>query len=150
MTTLLSRIRADQIQLRKSRESSERVALLTTLLSEAANVGLNDGKRESTDAEVIAVIKKFIKGIDETLALRASDALVDERTILEGYLPSQLSITELIEIVYHIVDDIVEELEMNGPTMKMMGQVMKTLKGDYEGRYDGKMASDVVKDALAK
>ena len=65
--TLLSKIRADLFTLRKEGESKNAISLLTTLYSEAANVGLNDFKRETTDAEVIAVIKKFIKNIDECI-----------------------------------------------------------------------------------
>ena len=143
--TLLETIRTEQIRARKARDGV-RTSLLTTLLSEAANVGLNDGKRESTDAEVIAVIKKFIKNIDETLAVRASDDLLVERAILEGFLPSQLSEDELLAAVVSIVAEL--ELDGQSRSMKMMGPVMKTLKERFEGQFDGKAASEAVKRTL--
>ena len=143
--TLLETIRTEQIRARKARDGV-RTSLLTTLLSEAANVGLNDGKRESTDAEVIAVIKKFIKNIDETLAVRASDDLLVERAILEGFLPSQLSEDELLAAVVSIVAEL--ELDGQSRSMKMMGPVMKTLKERFEGQFDGKAASETVKRTL--
>ena len=143
--TLLERIRAEQILARKDR-NAERTSILTTLLSEAANVGLNDGKRESTDAEVIAVIKKFIKNIDETLAVTSSAGLLVERAILESFLPSQLSDDELHAAVVSIVEEIhAVELVRN---MQQMGKVMKTLKERFEGQFDGKKASEFTKAAL--
>ena len=148
--TLLERIRTEQIDARKNRDrlcrGAERASLLTTLLSEAQNVGLNDGKRESTDAEVIAVIKKFIKNIDETLAVAPREELVWERKVLEGFLPSQLSDNELHAAVVSIVEEI-HALEMVR-NMQQMGKVMKTLKERFEGRFDGKKASEFVKAAL--
>lgn len=141
--SLLSTIRRDQVSARKSREALA-TALLTTLLSEASMIGLNDGKRESTDIEVISVIKKFIKGIDETLTIRPSDDLYQERAILERYLPSQLSEDELKNIVTAIVE------RLGGPSMKIMGPTMKLLREHYEGQYDGKLASEVVKRVLSQ
>ena len=149
--SLLQRIKDDQIQARKGaaagRTGAPLVAsLLTTLYSEAANVGLNDGKRESTDAEVIATIKKFIKGIDETLAVRPDEGLLTERAILEGYLPKQLSDHELHAAVVSIVEEIhAVEFVKN---MKQMGRVMAALKERFGGQYDGKKASEFAKAAL--
>lgn len=140
--SLLEQIRVDQIQARKNRDA-ERASLLTTLLSEAANVGLNDGKRETTDLEVIAVIKKFIKNIDETLAVRDVEELRTERNILESYLPSQLTEEELTQIVELYIEALVQPR-----SMKLMGTVMKHLRESYEGQYDGKLASNIVKRAL--
>lgn len=144
--TLLEQIRQDQIAARKAR-LTVKTAVLTTLLSEASNVGLNDGKRDSTDAEVIAVAKKFIKGIDESLdVVQDEDRRLDlefERTVISEYLPAQLDEAALRTIVR----DIVEDLGGN-PSPKMMGMVMKTLKDVYAGQYDGKLASNVARSVL--
>jgi hypothetical protein len=58
----MEQIKAKQIAARKS--GSADAGLLTTLLGEAAMVGKNAG-RETTDQEVVAVVKKFVKNIDE-------------------------------------------------------------------------------------
>lgn len=142
--SLLETIRADQITARKEKQK-DKATILTTLYSEAANVGLNDGKRESTDKEVLAVIKKFLKGVEETLAVAEGTCtpLLLERQILINYLPPQLSEDDLTTIV----TDLIQALE--APSMRDMGSIMKTLGTEYDGRYDGKMASTIIKEALS-
>lgn len=130
--TLMEQIKAKQIQARKS--GSIEASLLTTLLGEAAMVGKNAG-RETNDAEVVAVVKKFVKNIDETvtaLTSRGQDAatFVAERTVLEQFLPIQLSENALIEVA---------KCQPNMPAF------MKHLKENFAGKYDGKLASTVAK-----
>ena len=139
--TLLSKIRTDLFTLRKEGESKNAISLLTTLYSEAANVGLNDFKRETTDAEVIAVIKKFIKNIDECINV-GSNKGVDisqyekEKVILELYLPKQLTPSEIETFVQDYVRD-------GGKPA-----AMKALKENYAGQYDGKVASTVIDNLI--
>lgn len=130
--TLMEQIKTKQIQARKS--GSVESSLLTTLLGEAAMVGKNAG-RETNDSEVVAVVKKFVKNIDETvmaLTSRGQDAatFVAERTVLEQFLPQQLGEGTLREIALHHAD---------------MPSFMKHLKEAYAGQYDGKLASTVAK-----
>jgi uncharacterized protein YqeY len=130
--TLMEQIKAKQVQARKS--GSIEASLLTTLLGEAAMVGKNAG-RETNDAEVVAVVKKFVKNIDETvsaLTSRGQDAatFVAERDVLEQFLPVQLSENALIEVA---------KCQPNMPAF------MKHLKENFAGKYDGKLASTVAK-----
>jgi uncharacterized protein YqeY len=140
--SLITEIKADQITARKNR-NAPMASLLTTLIGEAEMVGKNAG-REVLDAEVVATIKKFIKNIDETIKalgaddIRAQNAM-DEKVVLEHYLPKQMTESELRAHVEEIV--LTEGLNM--------GKIMGVLKGRFEGRYDGKMASAVVKAVLA-
>ena len=140
---LIDQIKADQLQARKDRDTV-RASLLTTLYSEAAMIGKNDGNRATTDQEVIAVIKKFIKGIDETVAAGAQTApqLLVEKEILTAYLPSQLDDAALSVII----DGIIESQGISG--MKQMGLVMKELNANYAGQFDGKAASTIVRGKL--
>ena len=144
--SLLQKIRDDQLVARKARDT-DTAASLTTLLSEAARVGLDDGKRESTDAEVVAVAKKFIKNIDETLKAVNDEGRADieaERALYSEYLPSQMDDVQLTVAIMSIVD------AMDGEkSMKMMGPVMKVLKELHDGEYDGKTASGLVKQVLS-
>ena len=64
---ILEKIKKQQLQARK--EKSPIVGALTALMSEVAIVGKNNGNRETTDEEAVKVIKKFIKGINETIDL---------------------------------------------------------------------------------
>jgi uncharacterized protein YqeY len=129
---LIEQIKQQQIAARKA--GSTEASLLTTLLGEAAMVGKNAG-RETTDQEVIAVVKKFIKNIDETvsaLTSRGQDAasFLSERSVLERFLPLQL--TEIV-------------LEKIAQNHKSMPEFMKFLKEKHAGQYDGKLASTVAK-----
>ena len=124
--TLLEKIKQDNIAARKAK-NTVKFALLTTLVSEISNIGKNDGNRETTEPESIAVVKKFIKGVDETLkALEFSSnsrvlVAIEEKKILESYLPTQLSEIELTAVV----DQIISTLADRSP--KQMGVVMKRL-----------------------
>lgn len=143
---LMDQIRAAQLEARKTRNATK-AGLLTTLIGEAAAIGKNDGNRETSDSEVVAVIKKFIKNIDLTLEAmrgRQLDAAVmtAEKEILEKFLPSQLSEDQLKAIVVALK----KEYDA-GP--KDMGKILGTLKMRHGGQYDGKMASDITKTVLA-
>lgn len=130
--TLMEQIKTQQIAARKA--GDPKASLLTTLLGEAAMVGKNAG-RETTDAEVVAVVKKFIKNVDETIAaLQARNQLFTEfaveREVLEQFLPQQLTEVTLAEVA---------------KTQPDMPTFMKHLKEKYAGQYDGKLASTVAK-----
>lgn len=115
------------------------IASLTTLISEASRPGLDDGKRESTDAEVISVIKKTISGIKERLDIQYDEMLHTEMCYLSAYLPDVLSDDDLEMVINDFID---ETLDVN------IGKVMRFLKETYPGQYDGKRASELTRNLL--
>lgn len=150
---LIDQIKKDSLVARKARETDKATAL-STLYSEASMIGKNDGNRETTDAEVVQVVKKFIKGIDETIKvlekkignefLTVEIAEYEaEKLLFSIYLPIQLREDELIVIIN-------DNIETSGfSSMKDMGKVMGLLKENYEGMFDGKLASKIVRESLA-
>ena len=145
MINLLEQIKSDLTEVRKVRDG---VAsnLLSTLYAEAGMVGKNASNRESTDEEVIARVKAFIKNINETLkslpeSHAKKDTLEREKELLKKYLPQQMSEETLKEIIKKI--GVTHE-----KSIKSMGKVMGELKAKYGGQYDGKMASNFVKSFL--
>lgn len=145
---LLNRIRQDALAARKERKG-DKAAFLSTLLAEASKVGKDDGNRDSTDAEVTAVIKKFVKNTDETL-LALGDAapesrarLQEERAVLQGYLPVQATEAEIRDAI----STVVAGLTVRNP--KQMGAVMGQLTIRFAGNFDKALASQLVKEALA-
>lgn len=139
-------IKTQQLQARKDR-ATVKASILTTLIGEAAMIGKNDGSRETSDLEVVAVIKKFVKNIDESIKAPSLDAasyvrLVAEREILVGFLPKQLNNADLLSTIYAIIT------EVNAKTPQDMGKVMKTLKAKHDGQFDGTIASALIKAAL--
>ena len=143
---LIQTIKSAQIAARKKRDSIT-ASLLTTLIGEAEMVGKN-ANREVTDQEVVATIKKFIKNIDETLKVldgTGIDAVkVDvaraEKAILEQFLPKQLSEAEIRVLISDFLDV--------GETRPSMGEVMKHMKSNYDGQYDGKIVSKIAAELL--
>lgn len=145
--SLLQKIQAASLEARKNRET-EKATLLVTLFSEAAIIGKNDGNRESTDDEVVKTIKKFLKNNHDTidtLIRHGHDAtrFEDETTILEGFLPKQLSEAELSTLITTFVALLPER------NIKQMGAIMKQLNAGYAGLFDGALASKLIKTALA-
>ena len=150
--SLLEKIKSDQLQARKNREQLKSV-LLTTVIGEASAIGKNDGNRETTDQEVTAVIQKFLKGINETHAylIKANDpdleaaltTVKNEKEILEGYLPTQLTVEQLTGI---IGAQLHTGTLVKGPTLK--GTAMKYLKETFAGQYDGKVAAQAIDDVM--
>ena len=147
MMSLLLQIKKDQLQARKNNQTAE-ATLLTTLIGEASMIGKNDGNRDSTDEEVISVIKKFVKNNNELMnyANKESSAYAlakDENEFLSQYLPSQMTEEEIRTAVQqriHSLDEI---------SPKLMGKIMGWLKENYGGQYDGALASKVVKELLS-
>jgi uncharacterized protein YqeY len=147
--TLVEQIKIDSLSARKAK-SELKATLLTTLYSEVVNVGKNNGNRDTTDTEAVAVIKKFLKGVDETLNFLGEkvdprrDVALVEKAILEAYLPKQMSESEL-KIV---IADLIGVLPEKNP--KQMGVLMKQLKERYDGQYDGQLASKMIKEQLSQ
>ena len=101
---------------------------------------------EATDAEILKIIQKLVKqGKDAAEQYKSAgrEDLYNEEmcqvTILEGYLPKQMSEEEIsIEI-----DKLMEE---TGTTN--MGVLMKELNARLAGRADGKTISRILKTKL--
>ncbi len=137
--SLLQTIRAAALQARKDR-ATVAANLLTTLGSEAAMVGKNNGNRESTDDEVQAVVRKFLKGNSETLG-RVTDPAVraqyeEEREILSRYVPTELSEAELRELIG----------TLGGKDSIKIGTVMAALNQRFPGRVNGKLVKQILDD----
>lgn len=147
--SILATIKTASLQARKER-NTKKAALLSTLISEASMVGKNNGNRESTDGEVVAVIKKMIANVNETIdILNKSNQetgqvfdLVEEGNLLYTFLPKQLTTEELSNVISTLV------AVNNATSIKDMGKVMKALKEQYEGQYDGSEASKIIKGQL--
>ncbi|MDF2435369.1 MAG: uncharacterized protein JWP44_5000, partial [Mucilaginibacter sp.] len=122
--TILETIKAAHLKARKEREALAS-SLLSTLIGDACMIGKNDGNRESTDEEVIKVIKKFIANCQEMMIIvdmAEFDKILKEIDILKSFLPRQLSTEELFTVISEIVDT------LKATSLKDMGKIMKVLK----------------------
>lgn len=143
---LIEQIREQSLQARRAKDTV-RATLLVTLYAEAARVGKDAGNRDTTDEEAQRVVRKFLKGVEESLAVlkdeTARQVALAEKAILESLLPQRVTGEQL----QAVVQDIVATLPEKSP--KQMGAVMRTLKERLAGSYDGAEATTLVKQALA-
>nr|WP_276207528.1 GatB/YqeY domain-containing protein [Wenzhouxiangella sp. XN201] len=109
-----------------------------------------DERIELDDVQVLAVVEKMIKQRRESAEqYRAgnrpelADVEEAEITVLETYLPEQLSDDELAEAVDQAI------AEADASDMKAMGQVMGLLKPRLQGRADMGKVSGLVRSRLA-
>lgn len=131
---LINKIKEDNLVARKAHDSAK-ASLLTTLLGEAEMIGKNDGNRQTTDAEVQEVIQKFVKNNKLTIAALkdiGAEQFHKENEILSEYLPKMLSEEELKVVILSY-------------GTKNMGEIMKQLKANHAGMYDGQLASKIAK-----
>jgi uncharacterized protein YqeY len=136
--TLIEQIKKDQLDARKNREEIKK-NLLTTLIGEASKISKDAHGGDPTDQEVIATVKKFIKNTDELLSHSPGNfTAIQEKTILVGYLPAQLSRLEIMNIIMNE--------KFNLKDNKIIGIVMSFFKTNYEGRYDAKLVQEILKE----
>jgi uncharacterized protein YqeY len=108
-----------------------------------------DERLEPTDAVVIAIIEKSIKQRKDSIAQFASAGrqdLVDqehaELTVLQAYMPTQMSIEEITLVVAQV------KLEIGANTIQDIGKLMGALKLKLAGKADMTQVSAAVKLAL--
>lgn len=135
---LLEQVRNDMLEAKKIKDK-DKSNLLSALYSEMFT--LSKSGKAFTDEDAVKIVKKFLKNINETLALDIPDTTKSkyllEKSVLEDYLPKQLSIIEIEEIVTKLINE-----------NKVMKDIMSHFKESYSGRYDGKIVNEIVKAKL--
>jgi hypothetical protein len=144
---LIEQIKSDLDTARKEHDKFK-VALLTTLYSDIQMIGKN-ALRDTSELEAVSIVKKFVNGVDETLALLTysdehkvlREKLTQEKAILSAYVPTQLDEQELKIVINNAIT--------NGVITMKLPLIMKFLKDMYPGQYDGALASKIAKELLA-
>ena len=97
------------------------------------------GLKDLDDTEVIKLIKKNIKSLEE---LGTQEAMA-EKAVLESYMPQQMTALQIESAITEII------AQTGASSMKDMGKVMGAFNGKYAGQADGSIVSSVVKSKLA-
>ena len=114
----------------------ETLSILRVLKGEIErNEQTSKGKIDLSDSDIINIVKKLAQGVKDT------NGSVTELTVLESFLPKQLSEAELTSLVSDFV-------QANSVSLKDMGHIMSYFKSNYGGQYDGKLLSEIVKRLL--
>lgn len=107
-------------------------------------------RKDLSDSEIIAVLKKLVKTRRESATIYADAGSVDradtenaEADIIEAYLPQQLSEEETTELIRSIISE--NNLADAGP--RGIGMVMKVLKSRDD--VDAAMASKIARAELS-
>lgn len=123
----------------------ERKESLSMLLSALKNKAI-DKREDLTEAEENEVVLKEIKQTKETLELTPADRsdIIDECTkriaVYEEFAPKMLSEEEIKEVI----EGVLKELEIEAPTSKDKGKIMKVLMPKVKGIADGKLVNQVL------
>ncbi len=144
MSKLKQQIQSDLAEARKERDKT-RTQCLSMTLSEIRNREIEVG-RELDDDGVQEVVTKAVKQRRDAAAQmreggreELAEKEESEVTILEAYLPKQLDDEEVRSIIREIVEGGADQM---GP---LMGRLMPRIRG----RFDGKRAQELVREALA-
>ncbi|HTW87207.1 MAG TPA: GatB/YqeY domain-containing protein [Candidatus Binataceae bacterium] len=136
-----------QEDLKTAMKSGERLRVLTLrgILAEITRLE-KDVLHEATEAEVIQIIKRERARRNEALEFARQAARSDlieqneaEVKILDGYLPTAIGPDEVSAAIAEAINSGVNQI----------GPIMKVLRDRFGARLDGKLASELVKKALA-
>lgn len=140
----------DEIKAAMKARDKNRLSILRQVHGEIKNIEVNE-RREITDADVDAMLKRTIKQTKETLdgSIKAgndqerTDRLTEQVEILESYLPKQVSGEELIALIEEVL------AETGAATKKEMCKVMGTLTQKTGGIFDKAQAAKELQSRLA-
>lgn len=142
-------LQADLVSAMKGHQENA-IAALRSVKAAIQNEKVNGTYHELTDNDIVKLIQKLVKQRQESIEIytqagrhELADKEQKEMFVLMNYLPKSLSEEEL----HSAIDDIVAEL--GASSMKDMGNVMKLLRERYAGQYDGKTASEYIKEKLS-
>ena len=120
-----------------------------TLLRSAILQVEKDNQKQLSEDEMLAIVSKEVKKRKESIAdyekANREDIvqkLKKEIEILSEYLPEQLSEEEIIKIVEEAIN------ETGSTSPRDMGKVMQAIRPKTNGKADGKVVSQIVREKL--
>jgi len=132
-------------------KDSLKVSTLSFLRGQLGYAALEKKKEKLDDTDCISVIKKLMKQRQDSIEQFTAGGRLDlaeketkELAVLKDYVPVEMSKEDVSRIVEEAV------VSLGASDMKDMGNVMKEVRAKTEGRADGKMISDLVRERLQK
>ena len=141
------RLAADMKEAMKSKDKLK-LSTIRLIRSEIKNAEIEKGELLTED-EVTGVLARELKKRRESIVLydeggrpELAEKEGEEATVLEEYLPEQLSSKEIEELVDEAI------AATGAESVKEMGKVMGALMPKLRGRADGTVVSNIVKEKL--
>lgn len=151
---ILKKINEDLVTSMKSKEegSELRISTLRMMKSSIKNAEIaKRGQGELTEEDITGVLSTMVKqrkeSVEQYLKANRNDLAEKENkeiSIIQVYLPEQLSPEDVDEIIKSTI----QEAVITG--MKDIGRLMKELMPKVKGKADGKLVSQRVKEILEK
>jgi len=142
---LFKKIKLDSLTARKNKDK-DKSNIYSFLISEIKTIEKNNSNMPNFNIDNIAmdVLKKSIKSVKENIAARPNDIKYqNELDLYMSYMPEQISEDKLRKIIIGWKKD-------NYPDTPNIGGAMKALKRCYDGQYDPKMASSIVREVYSE
>lgn len=124
------------------KETKESLSLLLSALKNKAI----DKRADLTEEEEIQVVLKEIKQTKETLELTPEDRtdIINECRqriqVLEQFAPKMMDEAEIRQII----DETLQEVQIEAPTAKDKGKIMKVLMPKVKVKADGKLVNEIL------
>jgi uncharacterized protein YqeY len=132
--------------LAKQRDRLESIRAIKTALLLAKT---ESGSHEMTPDQEMKILQKMVKQRRESAEIFKSqnrtelyENEIKEASIIEEYLPKQMSEAELVPLLKAIIQ------RVGATSPKDMGKVMGAASKELAGKADGKMIADKVKELL--
>ncbi|HRK02790.1 MAG TPA: GatB/YqeY domain-containing protein [Oligoflexia bacterium] len=147
MPSIKERISEDMKNAMKSGDKARLAAI--RMLHSAVRKREIDDRTDLDDAGVLKILATLVKQRQESIEQFKAGNRADlveketaELTLLQAYMPEQMSEAELIPIVEAAIK------EAGASTKKEMGNVMKVLMPKVAGKADGKLVNQLVQARL--
>lgn len=142
METLKQKISADYVIAFKAGDKVKK-NLLGVVKGEITTVEKNTNTLDLADVEVSKILTKIAKNLKETIAASGADEAKAELSVVEAYLPKQMSELEIRSAIEQVI------AETGASSPGEMGKVMGGFNAKYAGQADGKIVSNIVKELLS-
>jgi uncharacterized protein YqeY len=133
----------------KNERTVSTLRMVNAALKNADIEARGTGKPPLGDAELLSLLQKMIKQRQESVLLYEKGGRADlvkqeqeEIAIISGYLPKQMSEAEVAAAIDSAI------AETGASSMKDIGKVIGSLRGQYAGQMDFGKASALVKAKL--
>ena len=133
----------------KDKNTYPTLRLIISAIKDAEIAGRTKDKKEITDSDITAILKKMIKQRNESCEVykkAGRSELLENETkemnVISAFLPKQLSEEEVKKICQETVKSV------GATSMKDMGKVMGALKSKHADTIDFSKVSPIIKELL--
>lgn len=140
----VDQVRAAMVEAMKAKDK-ERKDSLSMLLSALKNAEI-DKRAPLTEDEENAIVKKELKQTKETMDTAPADRtdIIEEArkrmAVYQEFAPADLTPEQIMEVIKGVF----VQLEIETPTAKDKGKIMKVLMPLVKGKADGKVVNEIL------